>query len=61
MYSDSDNGNKVSSWAKVRNAVPQAILAPLLFILCINHLPKILNKTAAPFFADDASYLLTLI
>jgi len=51
---------KVSNWTKVRHGVPQgSILGHLLFLLYINDLPKIINKTSAPIiFADD--YLLTL-
>jgi len=49
----------VSSWAKVRHEVPQSsVLGPLHFLLYINDLPKIINKTSAPIiFADDTSIL----
>ena len=59
ISNDSENGNKVSHWAKVRHGVPQgSALGPLLFILYINDLPKIINKTATPIiFADDTSIL----
>jgi len=61
LYNDSVNSNKVSNWAKVRHAVPQgSIRGPLLFVLYINDLPKIMNKTSAPIiFADDTSILFT--
>jgi len=50
---------KVTNWAKVRHGVPQgSILGPLLFLLCINDLPKIINKTPTPIiFADDTGIL----
>jgi len=59
IYNDSKNSNKVSNWAKVRHGVPQgSVLGPLLFLLYVNDLPKIINKTAAPIiFADDTSIL----
>jgi len=55
----SQNSNKVSNWATVRHGVPQgSILGPLLFLLYINDLSKIINKTSAPtVFADDTSIL----
>jgi hypothetical protein len=59
ICNDSENSNKISNWAKVRTGVPQSsILGPLLFLLYINDLPKIINKTSAPIiFADDTSVL----
>jgi len=61
IYNDSRNSNKVSNWAKVRRGVPPgSILGHLLFRLCINDLPKIINITSAPInFADDTSILFT--
>jgi hypothetical protein len=55
----SEKGNNVSRWAKVRHGVPQGcVLGPLLFLLYINDLPKIINKTSTPIiFADDTSIL----
>jgi hypothetical protein len=60
VYNDSDNSNKVSSWAKVRHGIPQgSVLGPILSLLHINDLPKIINKISAPVhFADDISILL---
>ena len=59
LYNDSENSNKVSHQAKVRHGVPKgSILGPLLFLLCINVLSKIINKTSAPIiFADDTNIL----
>jgi len=61
IYNDRENSNKVSNWAKVRHGVPQgSVLGPLLFLLHINDLPKIINKTSAPIiFAGDTSILFT--
>jgi len=59
IYNDSENSNKVSNWSKVRHGVPQGFfVGPELFLLYINDLPKIINKTSAPIiFADDTSIL----
>ena len=59
IYNDSENSNKVSNWTKVKHGVPQGfILGPPLFLLYINDLPKIINKSSAPIiFADDTSVL----
>jgi hypothetical protein len=59
IHNDSNNSNKVSSWAKVRHGDPQgSILGPLLFLLYINDLTKITNKTSSRIiFADDISIL----
>jgi hypothetical protein len=59
IYNDSENSNKVSNWARVRHGVPQgSIMGLLLFLLYINDLLKIINKTSTPIiFADDTSIL----
>ena len=59
IYNDIEDSNKVSNWAKVRRGVPQSsVLGPLLFLLYINELPKIINKTSTSIiFADDTSIL----
>jgi hypothetical protein len=59
IYNDRENSNKVSNWAEVRHGVPQvSVLGPLLFLLHINDLPKIINKTSSSkIFADDTSFL----
>jgi len=59
IYNDSSYSNKVSNWAKVRHGIPQgSVLGPLLFLLYINDLTKIINKTSSPIiFADDTSIL----
>ena len=61
MESSSENNNKTSNLARVTHGVPQgSILGPLLFLVYINDLPKIINKTQTPvIFADDTSILFT--
>ena len=59
IYNNSEKSNKVSNWAKVRHEVPQgSVLGPLIFLLYMNDLPKIINKTPALIiFSDDTSIL----
>ena len=50
----------LSKWAKIKNGVPQgSILGPLLFLLYVNYLPKIINKSLLILFADGTSILFT--
>jgi hypothetical protein len=59
IYNGSENSNTVSNWAKVRHGVPQgSILGPLPFLLHINDLPKIINKTSATIIFDDDTNIL---
>jgi hypothetical protein len=61
IYNDSNNSNKVSSWAKFRRGDPQCfVLGPLLFLQCIVDSQKIINKTSAPIiFAGDTSIIIS--
>jgi hypothetical protein len=60
----SSNENTLSKWGKVNYGVPQgSILGPLLFLICINDLPKILltinfnESYKLTLFADDTSLI----
>jgi hypothetical protein len=49
-----------SEWERITHGVPQgSILGPLLFLLCINDFPKVLNSISLPvLFADDPSLII---
>ena len=51
----------VSKWTKIKYGVPQgSILCPLLFLVCINDLPKAIEHKAVPIlFPDDIIILIT--
>ena len=53
--------NYLSTWEKIRHGVLQgSVLGPLLFLFCINDLPKAINDKSIPIlFANDTSILIT--
>ena len=59
VYNDCDNSNKVWSWAKLRHGAPHgSVLGHLMFLLYINDLTKIINKTSASIIFDDDTIIL---
>jgi hypothetical protein len=57
---DGNLPNSNSEWGEIGHGVPQeSILGPLLFLHCINDLPKIVNDNAeAVLYADDTSIII---
>ena len=55
------NWNYFPTWEEIKHGIPQgSILGPLLFLFCINDLPKAINDKSIPvLFADDTSILIT--
>jgi hypothetical protein len=58
---DNNLSNSNSDWGEIRHGVPQgSILGPLLFLVCINDLPKIVNDNAEVVqYKDDTSIIIT--
>lgn len=55
------NQTTFSKWAEVKASIPQgSILDHVLFLICINDLPKDIRSKATPIlFVDDISILIT--
>jgi hypothetical protein len=61
VLDDKSNSGSTSKWEMIECGVPQgSILGPLLFLLCVNDLPKILNRdNYMVLYADDTSIIIT--
>jgi hypothetical protein len=61
MYNKNTKESTPLNWEKVKHGVPQdSVIWPLLFLICINYLPPLINNKSTPvLFSDDTSILIT--
>jgi hypothetical protein len=61
LHANDSNLNTYSSWGEISHGIPHgSILGPLLFLIYINDLALVLNKTSFPvLFANDTSVIIS--